>query len=51
MCVFGPEYRGDVEIVGLKVWYLLEIVERKLHENTEMKLTETPRKKTKKRIF
>ena len=51
MCVFGPEYRGDVEIVGLKVWYLLEIVERQLHENAEMKLTETPRKKTKKRIF
>ena len=26
--VFGPEYGGDVEIIGLKVWFLLEIIER-----------------------
>ena len=49
--VFGPEYRGDVEIVGLKVWFLLEIIERQLHENTEGKMIKIPRKKTKKRIF
>ena len=26
--VFSPEYGGDVEIVGLKNWFLLEIIER-----------------------
>ena len=46
--VFGPEYRGDVEIVELKVWFLLEIIERQLHESTEGKMTKTSRKKTKK---
>ena len=49
--VLGPEYRGDVETVGLKVWFLLEIIERQLQENTEGKMAKTPRKKTKKRIF
>ena len=33
--VFGPEYGGDVEIIGLKVWFLLEIIERQWHKNTE----------------
>ena len=45
--VFVPEYRGDVEIVGLKVWFLFEIIERQWHENTEGKMTKTPRKRTK----
>ena len=49
--VFVPEYRGDVEIVGLKVWFLFEIIERQWHENAEGKMTKTPRKRTKKRIF
>ena len=49
--VFGPEYGGDVEIVGLKVWFLFEIIERQWHENTEGKMTKTPRKRTKKRMF
>ena len=48
---FRSEYRGDVEIVRLKVWFLLEIIERQLHENTEGKMTKTPGKKTKKCIF
>ena len=26
--VLSPEYGGDVEIVGLKNWFLLEIIER-----------------------
>ena len=26
--VFSPEYGGDVEIVGLKVLFLLQIIER-----------------------
>ena len=48
-CVFSPEYGGDVEIAGLKVWFLLEIIERQWNENTEGKMKETPRKRTKKR--
>ena len=49
--IFGPEYREDVEIVGLKVWCLLEIIKRQLHENTERKMTKTRSKKTKKCMF
>ena len=29
--VFSPEYGGNVEIVGLKVWFLLKIIERQWH--------------------
>ena len=36
--VFSPEYGGDVEIVGLKFWFLLEIKKRQWHENTERKM-------------
>ena len=39
--VFGPAYEGDVEIVGLKVWSLFEIIERQWHENKERKMTKT----------
>ena len=46
--VFGQEYEGDVEIVGLKVRSLFEIIERQWHENKEGKVTKTPRKRTKK---
>lgn len=35
--VFGPKYRGVVEIVGLNIWFLLEIIERQLNENTKGK--------------
>ena len=49
--VFGPENRGDVEIVELKMSFFLEIIERQLQENTQGKMTKTPRKKTKKLIF
>ena len=49
--VFIPEYRGGIEIVKLKDWFLLEMIERQLHQNTEEKMTKTTIKKTKKRIF
>ena len=35
--VFGPKYRGVVEIVGLNIWFLLEIIEKQLNENTKGK--------------
>ena len=49
--VFSPEYGGDVQIVGLKVWFLLKIIETQWHENTEGKMTKTARKRTKKCIL
>ena len=36
--VFSPEYGGDIEIIGLKVLFLLEIKKRQWHENTERKM-------------
>ena len=36
--VFSPEYGGNVELIGLKVWFLLEIKKRQWHENTEPKM-------------
>ena len=50
-CVFCPEYGGDIQIVGLKVWFLLEITETQWHENTEGKMTKTPRKRIEKCIL
>ena len=46
--VFGPEYTRDVKIVRLKVWFLLEITERQLLENTEAKNDKNSKKKDKK---
>ena len=46
--VFGCKSAGDDEIVGQKVWFLLEIIEREWHKNTEGKMKKTPGKRTKK---
>ena len=44
-------YSVFINLLGLKVWFLLEITERQLHENTDRKMTKTPRNMTKKGIF
>ena len=49
--IFGPEYGREVEIVGLKMWFLLEITERQWHKNIEWEMTKTPRQKAEKFIF
>ena len=46
--VFSPEYGGNVEIVGLKVWLLLKIIERQWHENIEGKMKKNSKKEDKK---